>query len=134
MGRSYAGWTEGMTVYVRWHDGLRQGALSSLREADDGSRDLSVPPGTVRIRLAELGAYNVPWALVSSSPELGAVEAHLVLRRDGEEVMRGTELEVWDYIYRNHSYSVLHACTHEGYSIEPEGPAPMPVPGGGGGA
>lgn len=42
-----------------------------------------------------------------------------VLRRDGQEVMRGTEDEVWQWLHRNHSYSVDHALRHEGYSIEP---------------
>jgi len=130
--RKRAGWTEGMTVYVRWHDGLRQCTLSRLRDADDGSQDLSVPPGLVRVRMPGDGAHDVPWALVSSSLELGAKEARLVLRRDGAEVMRGTEGEIWTHIHRNCPYSVSHACRYEGYSIEPEGLASGPVAGGGG--
>lgn len=49
---------------------------------------------------------------------LGAPQ--LVLRRDGAEVMRGTEGEIWTYLHRAHGYSVSHATTHEGYSIDPE--------------
>lgn len=116
--RSYAGLTEGMTVYVRWHGGLRPCTLSRLRDADDGTQDLSVPPGMARVHMPGDGDRDVPWALVSSSLETGSVDAQLVLRRDGAEVMRGTELEIWDWIHRNHSYSVHHACRWEGYSIE----------------
>lgn len=122
MDRTHAGWTEGMTVYVRWHDGPRQCTLSRLRDADDGTQDLSVPPGMARVRMPDLGTHDVPWALVSSSLELGAVEARLVLKRDGAEVMRGSELEIWDWIHQHHSYSIFHACRYEGYSIEPEAP------------
>ena len=47
-----------------------------------------------------------------------------ILRRDGVVVCRGTELELWSYIHRNHSYSVSHALQYEGYSIEyPKGRA-----------
>lgn len=43
-----------------------------------------------------------------------------VLTRDGEEVMRGTELETWRYIHWNHCYSVSYACQYAGYKITPE--------------
>lgn len=72
--RKHAGWKEGMTVYVRWPLGLRQCTLSRLRDADDGTQDFSVPPGMVRVHMPGQGAHNVPWALVSSSLELGAKE------------------------------------------------------------
>lgn len=42
-----------------------------------------------------------------------------VLERDGKEVARGTEQEVWKYLHRSHGYSVSHALRHEGYSIRP---------------
>ncbi len=41
------------------------------------------------------------------------------LRRDGKDVMSGTEGEVWKWIQSNHCYSVSHAVRHEGYSIVP---------------
>lgn len=129
--RSYAGLTEGMTVYVRWNGEVRECVLSALRIADDGLQNLVVPPGMARVRMAD-GDHDVSLALVSPIP--GPLGARLILRRDGAEVMRGTELEIWDYIRETHCYSVHHACRYEGYSIEPEGPAPAGVPGDGGGA
>lgn len=42
-----------------------------------------------------------------------------ILRRDGQEVIRGSEQEIWQYIHRNHSYSINHALRYEGYSIAP---------------
>jgi len=42
-----------------------------------------------------------------------------VLSRDGKEVMRGTEQEIWQWMHRNHSYSIDHALRYEGYSITP---------------
>lgn len=41
------------------------------------------------------------------------------LLRDGEDVMVGTEQEIWSWLHRNHSYSVGHALKYEGYSIKP---------------
>ena len=41
------------------------------------------------------------------------------LTRDGAEVMRGTEAEVWHYIHSHHSYSLAHAVAFEGYRVEP---------------
>jgi hypothetical protein len=43
-----------------------------------------------------------------------------VLSRDGAEVMRGTEGELWRYLHTTHSYSVEHALRFEGYAIVPE--------------
>jgi hypothetical protein len=43
-----------------------------------------------------------------------------ILKRDEKEIMRGTEIECWDYIHNNHSYSVSWAIKWEGYSIEEE--------------
>lgn len=42
-----------------------------------------------------------------------------VLSRDGAEILRGTESEVWRWIHRNHSYSVAHALLFEGYAVLP---------------
>lgn len=44
-----------------------------------------------------------------------------VLKRDGIEVCRGTEFDCVRYIHRNHCYSVHHALTFEGYTLESEG-------------
>lgn len=41
------------------------------------------------------------------------------LLRDGERVLVGTEIECWDYILDNHSFSVHWACENEGYEIRP---------------
>jgi hypothetical protein len=43
----------------------------------------------------------------------------MVLRRDGKEVMRGTEHELVKYIHNHHSYSVSHALKYEGYTMTP---------------
>ena len=63
--RTYAGWYEGMTVYVRWAGSFCTGTLTHLRDADDGSQDLSVPPGKVRVYFPG-GAHNVDWSDVRS--------------------------------------------------------------------
>ncbi len=42
-----------------------------------------------------------------------------VLKRDGAEVHRGTEREIWRYLHETHCYSVDHALKFEGYSIMP---------------
>jgi hypothetical protein len=44
-----------------------------------------------------------------------------ILSRDGKEVLRGEEIDLWEYIHKNHPYSVSHALKHKGYEIEPEG-------------
>ena len=44
-----------------------------------------------------------------------------ILKRDGKEIMRGTELECWDYILKNTHASVSWAIKYEGYSIETDG-------------
>lgn len=49
-----------------------------------------------------------------------------VLKRDGNEVLRGTEVEVTRYVHKNHSYSLDHALRHEGYSLSPESPESAP--------
>lgn len=69
--RSMAGWTEGMTVYVRWNGEFRQATLRRLRDADDGSQDLSVPPDMVRVHFpgSHDGAHNVSWDNVRSELE-----------------------------------------------------------------
>ncbi len=46
-----------------------------------------------------------------------------ILLRDGSEVMRGTEQDVWEYIHKNHSYSVEHALRYEGYHLIPDNSA-----------
>lgn len=42
-----------------------------------------------------------------------------VLTRDGVEVITGTELECWQWIHSHTSFSVDHACRHEGYTMRP---------------
>lgn len=81
--RDFSGWTEGMTVYVRWNDSIRQGTLSRLRHADDGSQDLSVPPGTVRVYFVGNGCSNVEWSRVWSSLELASSGFDSQTRRIG---------------------------------------------------
>lgn len=41
------------------------------------------------------------------------------LLRDGVEVISGSEAVLWQYLLDNHSYSVFHALTQEGYTIIP---------------
>lgn len=52
----------------------------------------------------------------------GSANGKYVLKRDGKEVMRGTETEVWQYVQGRHSFSVDWAIKNEGYRIEPEVP------------
>lgn len=42
-----------------------------------------------------------------------------ILTRDGQELARGTEHEVWKYVHKNHSFSVERALLHEGFKIQP---------------
>lgn len=49
-----------------------------------------------------------------------SVNGRYVLKRDGNELARGTELDVWSYIHQYHSFSVEHALRCEGFTIEPE--------------
>jgi hypothetical protein len=45
----------------------------------------------------------------------------LVLSRDGKEILRTTcDYAIANYIHSNHSYSVHHALTYEGYKIKKE--------------
>lgn len=46
-----------------------------------------------------------------------------VLSRDGKELLRGTEAEVWAHMHRILPYSISHALEFEGYGIEPEVPS-----------
>lgn len=42
-----------------------------------------------------------------------------ILKHDGKEVMKGSEIALLDYIHDNHCYSMSHACKYEGYSVIP---------------
>jgi len=42
-----------------------------------------------------------------------------VLTRDGREVTRGSEAEIWAWMHSNLGYSIDHALRHEGYTITP---------------
>jgi len=42
-----------------------------------------------------------------------------ILSRDNKEVMKGSEIDILDYIHNNHCYSLDHACAFEGYSVKP---------------
>jgi hypothetical protein len=44
-----------------------------------------------------------------------------ILTRDGQEKMRGTEIEIWQWMHRNLGYSVEHALRYEGWKITPTG-------------
>jgi len=41
------------------------------------------------------------------------------LTRDGKEVLRGSEGEIWKWMHRHESSSIEHALRYEGYKIEP---------------
>lgn len=43
-----------------------------------------------------------------------------VLSHDGDEVMRGTELEIWGHLHRTQGQSVSYCLQYGGYSIRPE--------------
>ena len=49
-------------------------------------------------------------------------EGEYVLTRDGKEIMRGSEAEIWGWMHSHLSYSVHHALTYEGYTITPVQP------------
>ena len=59
----------GNTAYVLWHDGIRVGTVTAVRE-----HDYSVPPGCVRVNLPgpALGRYNLPTDRVYSDLALAA--------------------------------------------------------------
>jgi|HubBroStandDraft_2_1064218.scaffolds.fasta_scaffold16299_2 GNAT superfamily N-acetyltransferase len=42
-----------------------------------------------------------------------------VLTRNGREVMRGSEDQIWTWLHRHHSFSVDWALKYEGYAITP---------------
>jgi hypothetical protein len=44
-----------------------------------------------------------------------------VLTRDGTEIMRGTEQEIWAWMHSHLGYSIEHALRYEGYEITPAG-------------
>jgi hypothetical protein len=56
-------------------------------------------------------AHHYPYEKSSSGMYL--------LKRDGRDVLLGTEQDIWQYIHQHHAYSVEHALRYEGYSIEP---------------
>ena len=61
---------EGGKVFVRWCDRVRPATVQRLRQADDGSRDLTVPPGHVRVRFQDEpqdGEHNVHLKHVSAT-------------------------------------------------------------------
>jgi len=47
-------WFIGERVLVRWHDSIRVGRVSAVRENDH-----SVPPDCVKVRIAGIGTYTV---------------------------------------------------------------------------
>jgi hypothetical protein len=47
----------------------------------------------------------------------GPTEILFVLSRDGTIIMTASEIMCWQYIHRNHPYSVAHALQYEGYAI-----------------
>jgi hypothetical protein len=65
--------------------------------------------GEARRRPAPQRSYPYP-----SSPS-----GQYVLTRDGKEIMRGTEYEIWEWMHSHLSYSVDHAFRYEGYKITP---------------
>lgn len=40
------------------------------------------------------------------------------LKRDGKEILKGSEITILDYIHMSHSFSLSHALKYEGYSVE----------------
>jgi hypothetical protein len=50
-----------------------------------------------------------------------------ILLRDGVEVMRGFEQDVWRWIHQRHSFSVSEALLNQGYSMVPEEVLPAPT-------
>ena len=61
----------GMTVYVFWHDGVRQATVSGIRE-----HDRSVRPGCLRVYLPgpALGRYDIPFERVRSDFSLATAD------------------------------------------------------------
>lgn len=64
----------------------------------------------------------------TSYPYQRSASDQYVLTRDGREVMRGTESQIWKWMHANVSSSVDHALRHEGYKIEPVETAPHQQP------
>jgi hypothetical protein len=87
MTRVLAGWREGGQIFVWWSGVVRPATLTRLRQADDGSFDLSVPPGTVRVRFHDKpqdGNHNIEWERVRSDSTLFDAAAGYVAKRDRE--------------------------------------------------
>ena len=74
-------------------------------------KKLTVGQRSYRVRKERAGNPGYPYKSSSTG--------RYVLKRDGSEVMRGTEQELWSHLHRIHGYSVEHALRYEGYSIEP---------------
>lgn len=52
-------------------------------------------------------------------PEYGKVESLIkTLKRDGIEIIRGTDNEIFEWLLEHTPFSADWACKHEGYSIE----------------
>lgn len=43
-----------------------------------------------------------------------------VLARDGKPLFRDTEQACWQWLHRQHCFSVEHALKHEGYTMSPD--------------
>lgn len=78
--------------------------------------EIEPPPDTQRSILRERAAlaasesgYDIPKSRTGQ----------YALKHDGKLIMRGTMDEIWRHIHRTHGFSVSHALTYEGYSIEP---------------
>lgn len=99
------------------HEAARQLEESFRNSAEQGEYDHV----DTRIGVHEVDASRRrrPGAPERSATYPTSSSGQYILKRDGREVMRGTEQEIWQWIHRNHSYSIDHALRYEGYSIVP---------------
>jgi hypothetical protein len=82
--------------------------------------DHSCPNGACNIVETTYGNFDMCYDCAQAvSPEfLKGHQQQWVLKRDGTIVLGPcTDIEITQYIHRNHSYSMSHALAHEGYSI-----------------
>lgn len=99
------------------HEAAKQLEASFRNSAENGEYD------HVDTRIGhhsrEVEARRRPKAPERSMTYPSSTSGQYVLTRDGQEIMRGTEEEIWRWIHRNHSYSIDHALRYEGYAIAP---------------
>lgn len=114
-GSSPKEWSTMFTPATR-HEAAKQLEASFRNSAEHGEYD---HVDTRVARTTEIEARRRPQAPERSMTYPSSPSGQYVLTRDGQEIIRGTEEEIWRWMHRNHSYSINHALRYEGYAIAP---------------